>query len=351
MADEGVSDDGPPSGGDTMRSRAGASTWKLKLLLETDRFLVSAGISAFVFLGVLAVGLAHPTPARTAIATGDPAETLFQGLVTTIVTGVTLVLTLNQLVLSQELGAVGDQRERMQGAMEFRADAASELDDPVSPPEPSAFLQSLVAQTGRDAEALRDAVPETADETVRDAVERLVENVIGDADRVGDRLADRRFGRFEVIFAALDYNYSWKLYAARRIEGEHGDALSDEAATALADLTETLRLFGPAREHFKTLYFQWELVDLSRAIMIAAVPALVVATAGILFFDASAFPGAVVGVDLALVQVAAVTAVAVTPFSILLAYVVRIATVTKRTLSIGPFILRETDRPTTGDWD
>jgi hypothetical protein len=40
--------------------------------------------------------------------------------------------------------------------------------------------------------------------------------------------------------------------------------------------------------------------------------------------------------------------VAVAPFAVLLAYVLRIATVTGRTLSIGPFILRETERDTDG---
>jgi hypothetical protein len=36
---------------------------------------------------------------------------------------------------------------------------------------------------------------------------------------------------------------------------------------------------------------------------------------------------------------------------ILLAYVVRIATVTKHTLSIGPFILREIDDVAEVEWD
>ncbi|MFC7175897.1 hypothetical protein [Halosegnis marinus] len=43
--------------------------------------------------------------------------------------------------------------------------------------------------------------------------------------------------------------------------------------------------------------------------------------------------------------------VAVAPFVILLAYVLRIATVTKHTLSIGPFILRETEGATEVEWD
>jgi len=61
------------------------------------------------------------------------------------------------------------------------------------------------------------------------------------------------------------------------------------------------------------------------------------------FFDPTAYTGTLVGIEWVVVLVAATTTVAVVPFVILLAYVMRIATVTKHTLSIGPFILRDTD--------
>ncbi len=121
---------------DTMRERATGDTRLLWLLLDADRWLVTALLSGVLFCGILAVGLLHPTPALTLLTRGDPVETLFQALITGTVTAVTLVLTLNQLVLSQELGAVGDQRERMDGSMQFRADVADAVDTPVSPAEP-----------------------------------------------------------------------------------------------------------------------------------------------------------------------------------------------------------------------
>ncbi|WP_313691618.1 hypothetical protein [Halorarum halobium] len=43
-------------------------------------------------------------------------------------------------------------------------------------------------------------------------------------------------------------------------------------------------------------------------------------------------------------------AVSLLPFAFLLSYILRIVTVTKRTLSIGPFILRETDWSRDLDW-
>ncbi|MDH5019396.1 hypothetical protein [Halobacterium rubrum] len=75
-------------------------------------------------------------------------------------------------------------------------------------------------------------------------------------------------------------------------------------------------------------------------------PALGVSVATVLLFDPAQYPGATFGVNHALVAVSAATTVAVSPFALLLAYILRVVTVTKRTLSIGAFVLRETDRAT-----
>jgi hypothetical protein len=326
-----------------MRERAAASRWKLWVLLRADRRLVTAAVLGLVFLSLVGAAALAPVSLPTVLEGSDPTETLFQALVTAIVTGVTLVVTITQLVLSQELGALGDQRERMAGAMEFRADVAELLEAPTSPAEPAAFLRALVASTGACARDLADAVEGTTDPALRERLDTYAEGLAADADAVADRLEGAHFGTFEVLFAALDYDYSWKLSEARRLQA--AESLPAAATTALDEVVERLRLFGPAREHVKTLYFQWALTDLSRSILYAAVPALVVAIAGLLFLDA---PGAVPGTTLGLANVtwvvAGATTVALAPFALLLSYVLRIATVAKRTLAIGPFVLRETDR-------
>ena len=338
--------------GDTMRERAEKDPRLLYLLLDADRWLVAGLFSGALFLTLVAAGLAHPTPAQTLLTRGDPVETLFQALVTGIITAVTLVLTLSQLVLSQELGAAGDQRERMTGAMEFRRDVADAIGTAVSPAEPSAFLRSLVRATGEQAGDVADAFDsERSDEELTDLLSTYLDSVTGNADTVADQLEGANFGEFDVLKAALDYNYSWKLYAGRRISEDYADQLSEDARTALERLTDTLELFGPAREHFKTLYFQWELSNLSRALLYVAIPALAVTIGSLLFFDPRDFAGLTLGVANSLLLASAATTLSLTPFTLLLSYILRIVTVTKRTLSIGPFILRETDRSVDVEWD
>jgi len=338
--------------GDTMGERAGRSAWLLYLLLDANRWLVAGVLSAVLFLTLVAAGIAHPVPAQTLLTTADPVETLFQALVTGIITAVTLVLTLSQLVLSQELGAVGDQRDRMAGAMAFRDDVADVIGTGISPAEPSAFLRSLVRATGEQASDIAEMLDDDAlGEELTELLSTYLDSITGNAETVTDQLEGANFGEFDVLKAALNYNYSWKLYAGRRINEAYADQLPEGAVEKLDRLNRTLELFGPAREHFKTLYFQWELSNLSRTLLYVSIPALAMTISSLLFLNPADFAGLTLGVANSLLLVATAVTVSMLPFTLLLSYILRIVTVTKRTLSIGPFILRETGRSVDVEWE
>jgi hypothetical protein len=347
VADE-VEADAPSN---RMRSRVPGSRLKLWLLLTASRWLVAAGLLAVVFVVLVILGAIDPVGLRTGMSQKDPIETAFQALLTAIITGVTLVVTINQLVLAQELGAVGDQRERMEGSMAFRADVADLLDQPVAPAEPADLLRALIDATRGRAETLASTAEGTVGDQRAEQVRSYVDSLAGNADSVADRLTGAKFGTFQVVDAALDYNYSWKIYEGQRLQSEiayEGGAVHD----AFDEVVECLTLFGTAREHVKTFYFQWELIDLSRAVIYAAVPSLLVVTAVVLYLDTpGTIPGATLGVDNLVWVVSGAVTVALLPFALLLAYILRIATVTKRTLAIGPFVLRETDRVDDIDWE
>ncbi|SFG46636.1 hypothetical protein SAMN04488063_2140 [Halopelagius inordinatus] len=339
------SDGGEPS--DTMRERASEHRVKLWLLLYANRWAVAAVPLLFVFGSLVVLGAIDPVPLQSVVASSDPIETVFQALLTATITGVTLVVSINSLVLSQELGPLGDQRQRMSGAMEFRRDVEDDLSVTAAPPEPSAFLRALVVAVSDRAEALGDAVSAndlSGEDELGPRIDDYVAGLRGNASEVSDELEEGQFGTFDVLFAALDFNYSWKIYQARRLRNEHED-LPDAVSEAFDELVNVLTYFGPAREHFKTLYFQWELINLSRAMMYAAVPSLVVSTAAILYIDdPGTITGTVFGVGNVVWTVSAAVAVAVFPFTILISFILRIATAAKRTLSIGPFILRSENR-------
>jgi len=287
-----------------------------------------------VYAAVVVAGALDPVPLRVAVERSDPVETLFQALLTAVVTGVTLVVTVNQLVLSQELGPLGDQRERLAGATDARSDAARVADEPAAPTDPAEFLRRLVETAAARAETLAGAADGAAGEFTRP--------LRADAEGAAARLDGARFGTFGALRAALSFDYSRHLHAGRRLRGERGAAFSPAATETLDDALEALALFGAGREHVKTLYFQWALIELSREVLYAAVPALVTSVLGIVVLaDAGTVTGTLLGVDALVWVVGAGVAVGLAPFALLLAHVLRIATVAKRTLAVSPFDLRD----------
>ncbi|WP_433629148.1 hypothetical protein [Halomicrococcus sp. NG-SE-24] len=337
------SDGGGISTANTMRERAGESHLKLRFLLQSNRLVVTAVLAASVFvLFVLAGVFVYPNFASQ-LRGSDTLETMFSTMISVVVTGTTLVVTINQLVLSQETGPLGDQRKRMSDAMDFRT-YASELMGKTTPSDPSAFLREIIDVSETRARRLREAVADSENDDLRDEVDEFVDSVTGNAQTVKEELDGASFGSFEVLFAALDFNYSYKIFQVERISDEYADDLTDDQAAALDDLRTSLTMFGPAREHIKTLYFQWALVNLSQLILYAAVPALIVAGSMLAFASSTTLPGTTFGVANVLWVTGVAFTVTLVPFLLFTSYVLRIATIAKRTLAIGPLILRDSQR-------
>ncbi|MCU4742140.1 hypothetical protein [Natronoglomus mannanivorans] len=334
---------------DTLRGRTGESRIAHWILLDANRWLLAGLLSLVVFTTFVGLGAVSP-PLRESMESAASVDTAFQALIAAVLTGVTLVVSINQLVLSQELGRLGDQQTWMNEAMAYRQ-RVEDLFGTVGPPDPSQFLQSLVQTSSDRAEALQEAVTDSDDETLRHRTDRLVENICQNSEEVSSQLETSDFGEFGVLRSGLNYNYSWKIYAVRRLRHEHEDTLGDDERAAFEELIDVLTLFGPALEHFKSLYFQWELVRLTRSILYAGLPGAVAATATVLYLDPGSVPGATLGVDNLVWLVSASATIALVPFCLLGAYVLRIATISKRTGSLGPFILRQAERTGAIDWE
>ena len=327
----------------TMRERADESRVKIWLLLAANRLQVTAVLALAVFVAFVVAVTLLPQPVVPQLRSGDTIETMFSTMIGAIITGTTLVVTIGQLVLSQENGPLGDQRERMENSMDFR-EYSEELIGSPSPADPSAFLAELVGVAQNRAETLRDGLAENDDADLREEVEEFTDSLVGNAERVRDQLDGAKFGSFDVIFAALNFNYGWKIFQVERIASEYEDSLDDEETALLDDLKTALSMFGPAREHVKTLYFEWELISLSQMILYAAIPALVVAGIMLMVVDAATFPGATLAVPNVTWAVGAAFTVTLVPFLLFTSYVLRIVTVAKRTLAIEPLILRDSQR-------
>ncbi|WP_323173234.1 hypothetical protein [Natrialba sp. PRR66] len=334
--------DGPSITDENGGDRLGG--FRMWLLLRVNRLALTGAILVLIFVILIGTSQLGFAPHRWIVDTQGSIAFIFSSFIGAIITGTSIVVTINQLVLSQELGAIGSQRSRMEEATTFREDTEDTISEDISPPEPGAFLYELVDGVQERAGELESAVSESRDEELRSTVDEYTNDIRQNAETVKDNLEDAQFGTFEVLWGALQYNYSRKIYDARSIQVDHADSLSDEAEENLEDVISTLRLFAPAREHFKTLYFQWELINLSRVLLYVAISALTVMGALLMYVDASSFPGVTLGID-NLVWVSSMGfVVGLSPFVLFTTYILRIVTVAKRTLAMGPFILRESER-------
>ncbi|QSW97823.1 hypothetical protein [Haloterrigena alkaliphila] len=328
-----------------LSQRAGVGGPRLWVLLRLNRWLFTAAVLVIVFIVLVGTSLFDLAPHRVLVERHNATFWIFSGFIGAIITGTSIVVTINQLVLSQELGAVGDQRERMQNAMDFRKDIEETLEyEDVTPPEPAAFLYELVDGVEEEAQQLEETVADHHGDEIQEKVSGYVDDAVENAEVVKDDLEDAQFGTFDVIWNALNFNYSRKIYDARKIRADHSEDLSDEADNELDEMIQILKFFGPAREHFKTLYFQWELINLSRALLYVSVPALAVMGLLMMYIDGSALPGTFLGIDNLVWLTSAGFVVGISPFIVFIVYILRIATVAKRTLAMGPFILRESER-------
>nr|WP_245758291.1 hypothetical protein [Halogeometricum limi] len=327
----------------TMRDRAGESRFKIWVLLAANRLHVTAVLALGVFVSFVLLVEVVPPSLLPQLDAQDTIETMFSTMISAIITGVTLVVTIGQLVISQENGPLGDQRERMENSMDFR-DYAEELIGTPSPADPSTFLRDLVNVAEERAEAVRDGLSGIDSEQLQWEVDEFTDSVVGNSETVRDQLDGATFGTFDVLFAALNYNYGWKIYQVERLAHDHAEDLGEPEEDLLHDLKTALSLFGPAREHVKTLYFQWALISLSQMILYVAVPALVVAGVMLTVVEAATFPGTTFGVEHMTVLVGAAFTLTLTPFLLFTSYVLRIVTVAKRTLAIEPLILRDSQR-------
>ncbi|NHN47041.1 hypothetical protein G9464_05445 [Halostella sp. JP-L12] len=337
------SDLSPPA--DTMRERSDESRVQFWFLITGNRWALVALILLGTFLLLVGLAVIGTSSMERFIGT-NAIGSLFSSTIIAVVTAVAFVLTVSQIVLSQELGTIGDVRERMDEQLTFRRDLEDLSSVGVSPAEPGLFLVAVIETVSDRARAVADAAERDG---AGDAVSTYVTEVVDHGEKVIGDLEGAEFGSFEVLLPVLNYNYAWKMDAAQRLRTANRDAFSVETERAFDELLDGLQLLGPAREYVKSKYLQWEFVNLSQVMLYSAMPALALSAYMLLIFDPTEVAGTTLHIENSYLAVALAFTLALFPIAVLLAFLLRMLTLTKRTLSVGPFVLRETRRSSGDD--
>ncbi|MFC7195059.1 hypothetical protein ACFQL4_10975 [Halosimplex aquaticum] len=305
------------------------------VLYRGDRLVVSALLASLILTILLVLEWAD----LTALASPTALFYLFSAFIGGNLTLITVVLSINQLVLSRQLQAPGPLRKQIRQTEVFRADVAAVTDQPVTPVLPPQFLERLVRSTNGEARALAQSAGDLDDERVRRDIGALVDPLVADLDRVADSLERSGTSPFHALSAILNTDLATRIQTARHVEAVHGDALPDRVVSRVERLDNKLELLDISREYFKTLFMQKELSYLSRMLLYVGLPAEVSATVVLLVVSSRtgmppllAAPGVV---PFAVV-------LSFLPLAVLFSFVLRVATVTERSVAIAPFTTPET---------
>ncbi|HKJ60096.1 MAG TPA: hypothetical protein VKA37_12760 [Halobacteriales archaeon] len=310
------------------------------VLLDGNRYAVTGALLSLTFVAILAIGTVWTFEMQRLLTETQAVQTVLTAFLSGIILLVSIVVSINSIVLSYDITDVSAQRDRVEGTMEFRREVGRIADGEESPSDPNTFLR-VMAEVIHDRAQELERVAEGGDEEFAREVKEYVESIAGTAEHLERSLHRFGGGEFGVLWLGLETDYGSLMNRSRRLTSTYRNQFSEDAEEHFDDLLRALELFATGREYFKTLYYGREISDLSRTLLVISLPAIIVTASTILAINAGLLPDVwVFGLPPLLTFVAVSFTVALAPFIVLTAYMLRVATVARRTASAGPFVLR-----------
>lgn len=309
------------------------STWNRYVrwvFLDVNRGVLAAG----TFLGVILLTRGLIWFDVLTVGGSSLTGTAFgSGAVAGLFTMVTVVLSINQLILSRVFGSPRGLREEFQGTRDLRQTVADITCRNAIPNGPTQFLalvgDGLMEQTTR--------LGDDYDPEVQSALDEYASSVVAYGERIAAvRESDQAT---DVLTNMLGARYAALISETERLQRAYENELGDDAET-LDNLLQLLEATSITRQYFKTLTIQQNLAKVSRQVAITGFLALLTAFyMGFIYRTGSSIPE----VDPALLPwvVSVALAIVLSPLIVLLVHIFRISTIMWYTVSVGPFVRPE----------
>ena len=317
---------------------SGARPWIVRwVLLEANRNAVTGALLTGVFATLIVMGTVWTFEMQRLLTETPAVQTILNTLLSGIILLVSIVISINSIALSYDINSIETQEERIEGIMEYRQSIGEMTDKEVSPTDPASFLE-VMGEVIRDrAEALKEASDDSDEE-----IAEYIEAVFGTVEQLGGSFENASGAEFGVLWLGLDVDYGEHIDRSRAIRSSEGSDMSDPFQDRLDELVRAFELFAIGREYFKTLYYSNEVAQLSRTLLVVSLPAILFNAAAILAINAQLFPTmGIPGVSPLLLFVAITFTISLAPYLILTSYMLRLATVARKTTAAGPFSLTE----------
>jgi hypothetical protein len=287
-------------------------------------------VSAVTVAGVFVLTLALVALDVVAVGPSSPGAAVFSSMIAGLLTLVTVTLTINQLILSRVFGTPRTLSDELDGNRKFR-DRIEELVGRQSlPNQPGKVLPIIGEEMGEKATNFRAAAAAAGagDERIEGLpeIEALAETL--------REINPDEMSTVAVIERLLGSRYARCIATVDRLR--EADRLSGDEQSDLDAIDDLLEGFAIMRQYYKTLALQQMLARLSRLVTYFGFVSILVAFYLTLVYRTNGSPA----VDPRYLPwlVSAGAAVTLSPLVVFLAYVLRIATVSRYTLSVGPFV-------------
>ncbi|MFB6206991.1 MAG: hypothetical protein ABEJ05_10755 [Haloglomus sp.] len=290
---------------------------------------IALGVGALTAV-VVFTGLVYVGPDSTL------GTVLASGMLGALATVVTVTLSINQLILSRVFGTPADLTDRLEGNLEFRQTIEDVADIDTSPNDPGSFLALLAGTLEERAAALERAVDDAdLDDDLDDRVDDLTSELVEYAHHLGE--AEGSESTFEVLLLTFGTEYADRIDDVRRLRRTTDERLPDAATDHVDAILELLKGVAVIRQFFKTLAIQQDLASLSRQLIYTGITGLLVTYYLAQVYTPSGMAPTIAAPWLPWVVVGA-SMVVFAPVAVLVSTLLRVATVTLYTVSVGSFI-------------
>lgn len=293
------------------------------VLLTGNRYNVAGGILV-VMAGVVSV----PLFTGFTIRNTTPLTYMASALITGNITLITVVVAINQVVLSQELESPGSLRNEVERTADYRQ---ATLDQPTAPTDPSAFLSHLLQQTHQHTQTVAEHLPGGVNETN----ERLVTELPDHCVNVRETWEQTANDLSDVVVPLLDVDYGNYIHDCHQLQAHYNDESHDQLHSSLDQLASDLENIDIAHQYFTTEFVKEELATLSRSLLYIGIGAISLPIA--LLVQLTTYTGSSPPTTELFTLTFLMVVVGLIPLALLIAFVLRIATVAKSIAGITPF--------------
>ena len=318
--------------------------WRINLvrwlLLEGNRYAVTGALLTMTFVSIIGIGTLWTFEMNQLLTETQAVQILLNTFLSGIILLVSIVVSINSIILSYDITHIDTQEDQIAGMMDFQRKVGRITGTEETPTNPNAFLKMMAETIQQEVNELVADI-EDLDGAFAEDIQKHLKQITGTSEHIDTSITETGGGKFSALWIGLETDYGPMVNRSREIASNYEHDLSESESEHFDTLIEALGLFATGREYFITLYYTREIAELSRTLLFVSLPAIVVTASTILAIDAQLLPDIwVFGLPPLMIFVALSFTVALAPFIVLTSYMLRVATVAQRTAGAGPFVFQ-----------